>query len=68
MCIIFSDRCWVVHIPFVCMVEFKFLAHLPVDHMADPIVSSLILLLLLLLFGLLADWLAGWFDGWLVGW
>ena len=24
---IFSDKCWVVHIPFVCMVEFKFLTH-----------------------------------------
>ena len=37
---------YVVHIPFVCMVKFKFLAHLPVDHFADPIMSSLIFLLL----------------------
>ena len=41
----FYDRCWVVHIPFVCMVKFKFLVHLPVDHLADPVVSSLIFLL-----------------------
>ena len=27
MRVIFWDRCWVVHIPFVCMVEFKFSAH-----------------------------------------
>ena len=25
LCVIFSDRCWVVHIPFVCMVKFKLL-------------------------------------------
>ena len=36
---------WVVHIPFVCMVELKFPAHFPVDHLANPIVSRLILLL-----------------------
>ena len=41
MCVIFKDRCSVVHIPFVCMIKFKFLAHLPVDHFADPITSSL---------------------------
>ena len=34
-----------MHIPFVSMVKFKFLAHLPVDHLAHPVVSSLILLL-----------------------
>ena len=34
-----------MHIPFVCMVKFQFLAHLPVDHLADPIMSSLIFLL-----------------------
>ena len=27
MCVIFLDRCWVVHIPFVCMVELKLPAH-----------------------------------------
>ena len=36
MCVIFLDRCWVVHIPLVRMVKFKFLAHLPVDHFALP--------------------------------
>ena len=45
MRVIFLDRCWVVHIPFVDMVKFEFLAHLPVDHVAHPVVSSLILLL-----------------------
>ena len=45
MRVIFLDRCWVVHLPFVCMVELKFPAHFPVDHLADPVVSRLILLL-----------------------
>ena len=45
VCVIFHDRCWVVHIPFVYMVKFEFLAHLPVDHFADPIISSLLFLL-----------------------
>ena len=45
MCEIFQDSCWVVHIPFVRMVKFKFLAHLPVDHLVHQVVSSLILLL-----------------------
>ena len=30
MCVIFKNRCWVVYIPFVAMVKFKFLAHFPV--------------------------------------
>ena len=30
-----------MHIPFVGMVKFKFLAHFPVDYLADPVVSSL---------------------------
>ena len=34
-----------MHIPFVCMVELKFPAHFPVDHLADPGVSRLVLLL-----------------------
>ena len=34
-----------MHIPFVGMVKFKFLAHFPVDHLAHPVVSSLVLLL-----------------------
>ena len=44
MCVIFSDRCWVVHIPFVCMEKFTFLAHFPVDHLSHPAMSSLIFL------------------------
>ena len=39
MCFILWDRCWVVHIPFVRMVKFKFLAHLPLDPLAHPVVS-----------------------------
>ena len=31
MRVLFWDRCWVVHISFVCMVKFKFLRHFPVD-------------------------------------
>ena len=30
-----------MHIPFVSMVKFKFLAHFPVDHLVDPAVSCL---------------------------
>ena len=45
VCVIFYDRFWVVHISFVRMVKFKFLAHLPVDYLVHPVVSSLILLL-----------------------
>ena len=28
LCVIFQDSCWVLHIPFVHMVKFQFLAHL----------------------------------------
>ena len=41
------DRFWVVHIPFVRMVKLKFLAQLPVDHLAHPVVFSLIVFLCL---------------------
>ena len=34
-----------IHIPFVHKFKFRFLAHPPVDHLAHPVVSSLILLL-----------------------
>ena len=34
-----------MHIPFVGMVKLKFLAHLQVDHLDNPVVSSLIFLL-----------------------
>ena len=43
--IIFSVRCWVVLIPFVGMVKFKFLAYFPVDPLAHPGMSSFVLLL-----------------------
>ena len=45
VCVILQDRCWVVHIPFVRMVKFQFLVKLPVDQLAHPVVSSLVLLL-----------------------
>ena len=43
--VIFLNKCWVMDIPFVGMVKFKFLAHFPVYHLAHPVVSSLVLLL-----------------------
>ena len=46
LCVSFSRTgCWVVHIPFLGMVKFKFLAHFLVNHLAHPVVSSLVLLL-----------------------
>ena len=42
MCIL-QDCCWVVHIPFFRVVKFNFFAHLPVDPLANLVVSSLIL-------------------------
>ena len=36
---------YIPYIPFVGMVKFKFLAHFPVDHLAHPIVSSLVVFL-----------------------
>ena len=44
--VILLDRFWVVHIPFVRMVKFKFLAQFPVDHLAHPVVPSIILFLI----------------------
>ena len=44
-CLIHQDRYLVMHISFVYMVKFKFLARFPVDHVARPVVSNLILLL-----------------------
>ena len=38
---IFQDRCLVVHIPFVRMVKFQFLAQLPGDHIAHSVMSHL---------------------------
>ena len=39
--LIFSEGFQVVHIPFVCMVKFKFLAQFPVDQLPSAIVSTL---------------------------
>ena len=41
----FLGHVGVVHIPFLSMVKFKCLSHLPVDHLDHPVVSSLVLLL-----------------------
>ena len=43
--LILQERCWVVHIPFIHMVKFKFLAQFPLNHLSYPVVSSLILFL-----------------------
>ena len=42
MCFILQERCLVMYIPFVLIVKFTFLAQLPVDLLAHPIVSTLI--------------------------
>ena len=44
-CLILRYRCSVQNIPFVRIVRFEFLAKFPVDHLAHPVVSSLIPLL-----------------------
>ena len=43
MCLIFLEKFWVVHIPFVRRVKFKLLAYFPVDHLTHQVMSSLIL-------------------------
>ena len=43
--LILQDRCWVVHIPFVCMVKLQLPAQFPVDHLANSVVPSLIFFL-----------------------
>ena len=35
MCVIFLDKCLVMHLPFVSMIKFKFLAHFPGDPLAN---------------------------------
>ena len=49
MRVIFWDRCRVVHIPFVCMVELKFPAHFLVDHLADPVVPRIIIIIIIII-------------------
>ena len=44
-CVIIRDRCWVVHIPFVRVVKFQFLAQFLMDHFAYSIGSCLIVFL-----------------------
>ena len=39
------DGFWVVHIPFVCMVKFKYLAQFPVVGLPHSVVSSILLFL-----------------------
>ena len=45
VCLILLNRFWVVHIPFVRMVKFQFLAQFQIDHLAHPVVSNLTLFL-----------------------
>ena len=45
LCMSFSRTVLGCALPFVSTVKFKFLGHFPVDHLADPGVSRLILLL-----------------------
>ena len=46
LCVLFSRTgAGVLHIPFVSMVRFIFVAHFQLDHLADPVVSRFILLL-----------------------
>ena len=40
-----EDRFWVLHSPFVHMVKLQLLAQFPVDHLAHPVVPSLIFFL-----------------------
>ena len=43
ICLIPQGRCWVVHIPLVRMIKFKFHTQLPLYHLAYLDVSSLLL-------------------------
>ena len=51
LCVIFSDRCWFVHIPFVHMVTFQLLAHIPPSYVLCYTPSVLICCI-----SLLCDW------------
>ena len=46
-CHIFQDRYWFVLIPIVRRVKFQFLTQFHVDHLAHPVVSTLILSVLI---------------------
>ena len=43
--LILEDRFWVVQITFVHMVKYKLLAQFPMEHLAHPVVSNVILFL-----------------------
>ena len=43
--LILLDRFLFVHIPFVRMIKLQFLTQFPMDHLAHPVVSSLLLFL-----------------------
>ena len=43
MRLVLQDRFWFVHIPFIRMVKFQFIALFPVDHLTHSVVSCLIL-------------------------
>ena len=45
MHLLFLDKFWFMHIPFVSMVKFLFLALFPVDHFSFPVILSLVILL-----------------------
>ena len=45
--LILQDRFWIVHIPFVRVVKFKFLAQFPGDHHAYQIVSIIIIIIII---------------------
>ena len=47
VCAFLQDRCWVVHLPFIRLVKFEFLLHLPVDQLSHPVVSIIIIIALL---------------------
>ena len=53
MCVIFKDRCQVGHKSFVRVVKFKFLAHLPVDHLAHPVVNIIIITIIIIISALI---------------
>ena len=50
---VFQGGFWLVRIPFVRMVKFKFLAQFPVHHLVHPVVSTLILFCDSLLYSLI---------------
>ena len=47
--LIFLDRFWFVHTPFVSMVKFELLAQFPVGHLSHPVVPSLVFFLYIII-------------------